>query len=68
VQEIKSAIGRLSPPEKALLVAELFAINSEPNAEQLEQSLARGLVDVKAGRVRPIEEVKGMIPQWTSKS
>ncbi|MBV9008854.1 MAG: hypothetical protein JO354_06780 [Verrucomicrobia bacterium] len=68
VQEIKSAIGRLSAPEKALLVAELFAINSEPNAEEVEQSVARGLADVKAGRVRPIEEIRGMIPQWTSKS
>lgn len=68
VQEIRSAIHRLSAQERALLAAEIFAFSAEPNAEQLEQALSRGLADVEAGRVRPIEEVKGMIPRWTSKS
>ena len=68
VQEIRSAINRLSAQERALLAAEIFALSAEPNADQLEQALSRGLADVDAGRVRPIEEVEGMIPRWTSKS
>lgn len=68
LQEIKTAIGRLNAREKALLAAELFAISTEPDEKELEQSLQRGLADVEAGRVRPIEEIKGMIPGWTSKS
>ena len=68
LQEIKSAISNLSPHDKALLTAELFAMNAEPEKAALEAALARGLKDVKAGRVRPAEEVKAMIPRWTSKS
>jgi len=34
----------------------------------LEAALGRGLKDVEAGRVQPVEEVKAMIPRWTSKS
>lgn len=68
VQEIRSAIHRLSAQERALLAAEIFALNTEPNTDQLEQALSRGLADVEAGRVRPVEEVEGMIPRWTSKS
>jgi predicted transcriptional regulator len=68
VQEIRSAIGRLSAQERALLAAELFALKTEPAAEELDKSLVRGLADVEEGRVRPIEEVKGMISQWTAKS
>lgn len=65
-REIKSAIGHLNARDKALLTAELFALNAEPDPDELERSLARGLADVEAGRVRPIEEIKGMIPRWTS--
>ncbi len=68
LQEIKSAIGNLNARDKALLAAELFAINTEPDAAELEMALQRGLKDVEAGRVRPVEEVTPMIPQWTSKS
>lgn len=68
LQEIKSAIGNLNARDKALLAAELFAMNTEPGAEELERALARGLADVEAGRVSPIEEVKSLIPRWTSKS
>jgi predicted transcriptional regulator len=68
LQEIKSAIGGLNPEEKALLAAELFAMNAEPDETELKAALDRGLADVKAGRVRPLEEVKSMIPQWSSKS
>ncbi len=68
LQEIKSAIANLNAQEKALLTAELFAINTEPDEAALEAALERGLKDVEAGRVRPIEEVKAMIPRWTSKS
>ncbi len=68
LQEIKSAIGNLNARDKALLAAELFAITTEVDAAELEAALGRGLNDVEAGRVRPIEEVKSMIPRWTSKS
>ena len=68
LHEIKSAIENLSPHDKALLAAELFAMNTEPDSAALEAALDRGLKDVEAGRVRPVEEVKAMIPRWTSKS
>ena len=68
LQEIKSAIARLNTHDKALLAAELFAMNAEPDPVELEAALERGLKDIEAGRVRPIEEVKAMIPRWTSKS
>jgi hypothetical protein len=68
LQEIKTAIARLNPHDKAVLAAELFAMDAEPDAAELETSLQRGLCDVEAGRVRPIEEVKDLLPQWASKS
>ena len=68
LQEIKTAIGHLNDRDKALLAAELFAMNAEPDEKELNRSLERGLADVEAGRVRPIEDVKDMIPRWTSKS
>ena len=68
IQEIKTAIGNLNARDKALLAAELFAINTEPDAAELEIALQRGLKDVEAGRVRPVEEIRPMITQWTSKS
>ena len=68
LQEINTAIGNLNARDKALLAAELFAITTEVDAAELEAALGRGLNDVEAGRVRPIEEVKSMIPRWTSKS
>jgi predicted transcriptional regulator len=68
LQEIKTAIAHLNAHDKALLAAELFAMNTEPDEVALEAALERGLKDVEAGRVHPLEEVKGMIPGWTSKS
>jgi hypothetical protein len=63
LREIKTAIGNLNARDKALLAAELFAINTEPDAAELKIALQRGLRDVKAGRVRPIEEIRPMIPR-----
>ena len=68
LQEIKAAIAHLNMHDKAMLAAELFAMDAEPDATELEASLQRGLSDVEAGRVRPIEEVKDMLPRWASKS
>jgi predicted transcriptional regulator len=68
IQEIKTAIAKLNPRDKALLAAELFATNDAVDDAELEAALQQGLKDVEAGRVRPIEEVKTMIPRWTSKS
>lgn len=67
IQEIRTAIGQLDTKEKAVLIAELFAMNAEPPDVEVAAALERGLADVEAGRVRPIEDVKAMIPQWTSK-
>lgn len=68
LQEIKTAIAHLDPREKAILTAELFAMEPEPDEMELEAALGRGLRDVEAGRVRPIEDVRDMIPRWVSKS
>ena len=65
---IKTAIANLNAHDRALLAVELFAMNGEPDEVELKAALARGLSDVEAGRTRPIEEVRGMIPGWTSKS
>lgn len=68
LQEIKTAIAQLTPEEKAMLAAELFASDSEPDPTDLEAALERGLRDVEAGRVRPLEDVLAMIPKWAAKS
>ena len=68
LQEIKSAIENLSPHDKALLTAELFATKAEPDDGALDAALERGLKDVEDGRVHRIEEVKAMIPRWALKS
>ena len=57
LHEIKTAIAHLHPREKAILTAELFANEPEPDALELEAALDRGLRGVEAGRVRPIEKV-----------
>jgi hypothetical protein len=49
-----------------LLAAELFTLNSGLDEDELERSLARGLADEEAVRVRPVNEVNSMIPRWTS--
>lgn len=68
IAEIKNAIDALDQRERALSTAELFAIEAEPNAADLEMALQRGMHDVTAGRVKEVEEVKKLIPGWTSKS
>ncbi len=68
LQEIKTAIAQLPAREKAMLTAELFAIQPEPDASELEAALDRGLRDVEARRVRPIEDAQAMLPGWTTKS
>ena len=60
LQEIKMAIASLNPGDKALLTAELFAID-DPDPVLLEAALDRGLRDVEAGRVRPIEDLKALL-------
>lgn len=67
LEEIKTAIARLNPHEKALSVAELFAMN-EPDEAELQSALDRGVDDVKAGRVRPIEEVARNLISRTQKA
>jgi len=66
--EIKTALSHLNARDQAMLAAELFAMDLEPDPEAWEAALQRGLQDVEAGRVHPIEEVKAKIPQWISKS
>jgi predicted transcriptional regulator len=68
LNEIRTAIANLPKKDKALLVAELFASDDATIDAELEAALQRGLDDVEAGRVHEVEEVKKMIPRWTSKS
>lgn len=68
LQEIKTAIASLNARDKAVLTAELFALDADPAPALLEAALDRGLRDVQAGRVRPIEDVKAMLAGWISKS
>lgn len=68
LQDIKTAIAHLDPHQKAILAAELFAMAPEPDEAEIEAALDRGMQDVKAGRVRPIEDVRDLIPRWISKS
>ena len=68
LEEIRIAIKRLPARDQALLTAELFAISNEPDSATLEAALQRGLDDLAAGRVHEIDDVKKMIPGWTSKS
>ncbi len=67
LQEIKTAISLLDPRDRAELAVELFAMDSTPDPEELEGALLRGLADVEAKRVRPLEDIKAMIPKWLSK-
>jgi hypothetical protein len=66
--EIKTAIERLTPHDRALLAAELFAMEITPDESKLREALERGLADVSANRLRPVESVNTMIPGWISKS
>ena len=68
LDEIKTAIAHLNPRDKALLTAELFATEPQPDETALEAALERGLRDAETGRVRPIEQVKDLLPRWASKS
>ena len=68
LHEIKTAIAHLDPRDKAILTAELFAMEDEPDERELEAALESGLRDVAEGRVQPIEEVRAMIPRWASRS
>ncbi len=68
LHEIKTAIAHLDPRDKAILTAELFAMEDQPDDRELEAALESGLRDVAEGRVQAIEEVRAMIPRWASKS
>lgn len=65
--EIKEAIFHLPPRDRALLTAELFA-QEEPDAVELEAALEKGLKDVIQGRIRPLQDVKGSVASWITKS
>ena len=43
IQEIKTAIAKLNPRDKALLAAELFATNDAVDDAKLEAALQQGL-------------------------
>jgi predicted transcriptional regulator len=65
--EIKEAISHLPPRDRAILTAELFA-QEEPDASELDAALVKGLSDVREGRVRPLEDLKGSVASWITKS
>lgn len=67
--EIKTAIAELAASDRALLAAEFLALSPDPATDsRLQAGLERGLEDVKAGRVRPVERVRSLIAEWTIKS
>jgi len=68
LQEIKSAIANLPERERALLAAELCAADLQPDADELEGALNRGLRDVEAGRVQELASLPAKLGGWTSKS
>jgi len=68
LQEIKTAISKLPPRERALLAAEIMADEPEPETRQLEAALERGMADVAEGRVRPAADASAMIRGWLGKS
>lgn len=65
--DIRKAIESLAPREKALLSAELFAME-EPDDSRLAAALQRGLDDIQSGRVHTAEQVRAAITQWTARS
>jgi predicted transcriptional regulator len=65
--EIKEAISHLPPRDRAILTAELFA-QEEPDASELDAALVKGLSDVREGRVRPLQDLKGSVTSWITKS
>jgi predicted transcriptional regulator len=65
--EIKEAISHLPPRERAIIAAELFA-QEEPPVAKLEDALERGLRDVREGRVRALQDLKGSVASWITKS
>jgi predicted transcriptional regulator len=65
--EIKEAISHLPSRERAILTAELFA-QEEPDASELDAALVKGLSDVREGRVRPLQDLKGSVTSWITKS
>ena len=65
--EIKEAISHLPPKDRAILTAELFA-QEEPDASELDAALVKGLSDVREGRVRPLQDLKGSVTSWITKS
>ena len=65
--EIKEAISHLPSRERAILTAELFA-QEEPDAVKLEAALEKGLKDVREGRMRPLQDLKGSVGSWITKS
>jgi len=65
--EIKEAISQLPPRDRALLSAELFA-QVDPDTAELEASLEKGLNDVREGRVRPLQDIKGSVASWITES
>ena len=50
-----------------MLKAKLFAYH-EPVGVASEVALERGLQDVLAGRVRPIEDAQALVREWTTES
>jgi predicted transcriptional regulator len=66
--DIKTAIEGLDTKDRAILTAELFAYESQPDVAVLEAALQRGLDDVAAGRVHSVEKVRAMIPRWATGS
>ena len=67
VEEIKQAIEQLPPKEQARLRDWIYATEAKPDTVALEQALAKGMKAAREGRVKSVDEVRGMIPKWVGK-
>jgi hypothetical protein len=70
VAEIRAAIEKLSPEEKALLIEELYVEHIGPPDDDpaVLASIDRGIADARADRVHTLDEVQEMMKQWISES
>ncbi len=67
MEKIQEAIIRLPPKEQSRLREWIYATEPEPGPAALEWALDIGLRAAREGRVKPVEEVRALLPKWAGK-